>query len=75
MCLYSAKTSECMKNKFAEKISILPVDNLQIQKPVLPIINSKLTIVDCSGPRSSFWVFLIRFLVILSGDNFKSISR
>ena len=41
-----------MKNKTAEKISNIPVDNLLIQKPVLPKIGSK-SLVNYIGPRST----------------------
>ena len=41
-----------MKNKTAEKISNLPVDNLSIQKPVLPKIGSK-SLVDYIARRST----------------------
>ena len=52
MCLFNNKISEDMKNKIAEKISNLPVDNLSIQKPVLSKIGSK-SLVDYIGPRST----------------------
>ena len=47
-----------MKNKIAEKISNLPVDNLSIQKPVLPTISSK-SLVDYIGPRSITLFFIL----------------
>ena len=53
MSLFSNNISEDIKNKIAEKISNLQVDNLPIQKPVLPTIDSKSTIVDYIGPRST----------------------
>ena len=41
-----------MKNKIAEKMSNLPVDNLSIQKPVFPKTGSK-SLVDYIGIRST----------------------
>ena len=51
-CLFNNNISEDMKNKIAEKISNLSVDNLSIQKPVLPKIGSK-SLVDYIGLRST----------------------
>ena len=52
MCLFNNNIFEDMKKKIAEKMSNLPVDNLSIQKPVLPTISSK-SLVDYIGPRST----------------------
>ena len=52
VCLFNNNISEDMKNKIVEKISNFPVDNLSIQKPVLPKIGSK-SLVDYIGPRST----------------------
>ena len=41
MCSFNNNIFEDMKNKIAEKISNLPVDNLSIQKPVMPTISFK----------------------------------
>ena len=51
VCLFN-NIFEDMKNEIAEKISNLPVNNLSIQKPVLPTISSK-SLADYIGPRST----------------------